>query len=81
MHIVYDPATDKTTVRHADEDDEDVPLRGLSRSLFLDGGGDPDALSHVRPFGGILSEVNSLRALPIEQSSRNSELLHFCEYL
>jgi hypothetical protein len=31
-----------------------------------------------RPFGGILSSINTLYSLPIKQTTRNAELLHFC---
>ncbi len=31
-----------------------------------------------RPFGGILTSINTLYSLPIKQTSRNAELLHFC---
>jgi len=34
-----------------------------------------------RNFGGILTSVNTLYSLPIKQSSRNAELLHFCKSL
>lgn len=50
----------------------------LARSgtnLILDGRGDPSTL---RPFGGILTEVNSIGSLPMHQTARNVELLHFC---
>jgi hypothetical protein len=30
-------------------------------------------------FGGILSSINTLYSLPIKQTSRNAELLHFCK--
>ncbi|CRK24377.1 hypothetical protein BN1708_013936 [Verticillium longisporum] len=48
-----------------------------SENLYLDGTGDPDAMVHIRPFGGILTEVCTLNGLRIKQSARNSELLHF----
>lgn len=50
----------------------------LTRSgtnLILDGRGDPSTL---RPFGGILTDVNCIGSLPIQQTARNAELLHFC---
>lgn len=50
----------------------------LARSgtnLILDGRGDSSTL---RPFGGILTEVNSVGSLPLRHNSRNVELLHFC---
>jgi hypothetical protein len=50
----------------------------LARSgsnLILDGRGDPSTL---RPFGGILTEVNSIGSIPPHQTARNVELLHFC---
>lgn len=31
-----------------------------------------------RAFGGILASVNTLYSLPIKQTSRNAELLHYC---
>jgi hypothetical protein len=31
-----------------------------------------------RAFGGILTSVNTLYSLPIKQTSRNAELLHYC---
>ncbi|KAM0287022.1 hypothetical protein ACHAQH_000707 [Verticillium albo-atrum] len=48
-----------------------------SDNLYLDGTGDPEALVHIKPFGGILTEVCTLNGLRIKQSARNSELLHF----
>ncbi|KAH6691052.1 hypothetical protein EV126DRAFT_96574 [Verticillium dahliae] len=48
-----------------------------SETLYLDGTGDPDAMVHIRPFGGILTEVCTLNGLRIKQSARHSELLHF----
>lgn len=44
-------------------------------NLILDGRGDPSTL---RPFGGILTEMNSLRSISPPQTARNAELLHFC---
>jgi hypothetical protein len=44
-------------------------------NLILDGRGDPSTL---QPFGGILTEVNTLRSVPPRQTARNAELLHFC---
>ena len=44
-------------------------------NLILDGRGDPSTL---RPFGGILTEVNSVGSLPMHHTARNVELLHFC---
>ncbi|KAB5522143.1 hypothetical protein GE09DRAFT_501927 [Coniochaeta sp. 2T2.1] len=49
----------------------------LARSgtnLILDGRGDASTL---RPFGGILTEVNSVGSLPLHNTARNVELLHF----
>lgn len=51
------------------------PLSRSGSNLVLDGGGDPSAL---RPFGGILSAVNTLNSMPLQQTIRNVELLHFC---
>lgn len=45
-------------------------------NLILDGRGDPSTL---RPFGGILTEVNSVGSLPLHHTARNVELLHFCQ--
>ena len=41
----------------------------------------PDESSSGSPkmFGGILSSINTLYSLPIKQTSRNAELLHFCK--
>jgi hypothetical protein len=77
--VLYDPETNMVSIAQDDKIVETFPLRGQSRSLFLDGSGDPDADFHVQPFGGILTEVNSLNSLAIDNSGRNSELLHFCE--
>ena len=45
-------------------------------NLILDGSGDPSAL---RPFGGILTEINTINSLAPHHSARNVELLHFCK--
>lgn len=75
--VLYDPATNTVTITQDDRIVESFPLRGQSRSLFLDGSGDPEADMHVRPFGGILTEINSLNSMPMDSSGRNAELLHF----
>ncbi len=36
-------------------------------------------ISSPRPFGGVLTAVNTLGSFPIEATIRNAELLHFCE--
>jgi hypothetical protein len=43
----------------------------------------PDESSYGSPrnFGGILTAVNTLYSLPIKETSRNAELLHFCKSL
>jgi hypothetical protein len=41
----------------------------------------PDESPYGSPkmFGGILTSINTLYSLPIKQTSRNAELLHFCK--
>ncbi|KAK1585204.1 uncharacterized protein LY79DRAFT_591587 [Colletotrichum navitas] len=48
-------------------------------NLFLDGNGDPMAFYHSSPatIGGILTEVTTLHGMPLPESSRTAELLHF----
>jgi hypothetical protein len=43
----------------------------------------PNEASYGSPrnFGGILTSINTLYSLPIKQTSRNAELLHFCKSL
>ncbi|KAM0335529.1 hypothetical protein ACHAQA_000577 [Verticillium albo-atrum] len=53
------------------------PDENPTDNLYLDGAGDPDAMLHIKPFGGILTEVCTLNGMRIKQSARNSELLHF----
>ncbi len=37
------------------------------------------SISSPRPFGGVLTAINTLSSFPIEATIRNAELLHFCE--
>ncbi|KAK2040191.1 hypothetical protein LZ31DRAFT_568854 [Colletotrichum somersetense] len=48
-------------------------------NLFLDGNGDPMAFCHSSPatIGGILTEVTTLHGMPLPESPRTAELLHF----
>ncbi|KAK2034100.1 hypothetical protein LX32DRAFT_579941 [Colletotrichum zoysiae] len=48
-------------------------------NLFLDENGDPMAFYHSSPatIGGILTEVTTLHGMPLPESPRTAELLHF----
>lgn len=77
--VIYDPETNMVSIAQDERVVETFPLRGQSRSLFLDGSGDPDAYFHIQPFGGILTEVNSINSMTIDNGGRQAELLHFCK--
>ncbi|OLN92824.1 hypothetical protein CCHL11_06700 [Colletotrichum chlorophyti] len=51
-------------------------------NLFLDGNGDPMAFYHNPPssIGGILAQVTTLYGMPLPQTPRTAELLHFCKW-
>lgn len=53
------------------------PLHRSGTNLILDGRGDSSTL---RPFGGVLAEVNTLGSISPCQTARNAELLHFCRF-
>ncbi|KAK1993547.1 hypothetical protein LX36DRAFT_693642 [Colletotrichum falcatum] len=63
--------------------DEDMALaRAQAKAranLFLDGSGDPMAFYHSSPatIGGILTEVTTLHGMPLPESPRAAQLLHF----
>jgi hypothetical protein len=71
-----DTGTFQYRVSSSDQSKTNMLARSGS-NLILDGRGDASTL---RPFGGILTEVNSIGALPLHQTARNVELLHFCQY-
>ncbi|KAF9876967.1 hypothetical protein CkaCkLH20_05813 [Colletotrichum karsti] len=62
------------------QDGQKALVTAKTRSnLFLDGHGDPSALSHniIASVGGLLTEVTTLNGMPLPQGPRTTELLHF----
>jgi hypothetical protein len=39
-----------------------------------------DALWSLKPFGGVLTAINSLNSVPVKPTLRNAELFHLCAY-
>ncbi|KAE9378640.1 hypothetical protein N431DRAFT_363266 [Stipitochalara longipes BDJ] len=73
-------STDNNVTSYFQEPYPDEQVSGeliLSQNSSPDGSPDESPYGSPKMFGGILSSINTLYSLPIKQTSRNAELLHF----